>query len=141
MKSPILTMLLTLSLYGCAGGRATITANAIGPPVSFTNYVFTSTGQMRAAKPNEIVQHFKISKTTWTMFYRAITLGQKEWDVSAQLQEKLQQASGNAIVNLTVTADGPSMLVWYFAALVPILPSYVTTSLEGDVARIAETAE
>ncbi|MGA2137547.1 MAG: hypothetical protein ABSH14_01670 [Verrucomicrobiia bacterium] len=72
------------------------------------------------------------------MFYKLAPLGAKEWDISQELNAKIQQAGGNAAVNVTVHAEGANMLVWYFAALVPIIPSYVDVTVQGDIVRFRD---
>ena len=73
------------------------------------------------------------------MLWKAVPLNSKDWDVSDQLNNKLAAASGNAVINLTVHATGSNFLDWYFASLVPLIPSYVTVSVEGDIAKVANT--
>jgi hypothetical protein len=134
----ILWILPILLLTGGAGGRCLVTARKIEPPVSFTACVLDSEGQVRTATPNEVVDHFVLTKQSWSMFYKLIPLGRVEWDVSQDLNAKIQQASGNAAVNVTVRAKGGNPLLWYFGALVPIIPAFVDVTVEGDIVRLTE---
>ncbi len=125
-------------LCGCAGSRCRVAARSVQPPVSCTSAVMDSSGHVRKVRPGEVAGHFSVTKSNWSMFWTALPLSQREWDLSPELNAKLLQFSGNAVVNLTVRATGSDFLDWYFASLVPILPSYITVTVEGDVARIAD---
>jgi hypothetical protein len=132
-------MIPALLLCGCAGSRCHLAARSVQSPVSCTPAVLDSAGRLRKAQPNELVGHFVFDRSNWSMLWKAIPLNQTEWDLSPQLNAKLREFSGNAVVNLTVRANGSDFLDWYFAALVPILPSYVAVRVEGDVARIPQS--
>jgi hypothetical protein len=134
----LLWILPVVLLAGCAGSRCRLTARSVQQPVSCTPCVLDSAGRVRKAQPSEVVNHFVLTKSNWSMLWKALPLSQREWDASQELDAKLRESSGNAIVNLTVRASGSDFLDWYIAALVPILPSYVTVRLEGDVVRIPD---
>jgi len=134
----LIWMVPVVLLCSCAGSRCRVTALSVEQPVSCTACVLDSAGRIRAAKPNEVVSHFVLSRHQWSMLYRAVPLSQKEWDISPELKAKLEESSGNAIVNVRVSATGCDMLHWYLAALVPILPSYINMKVEGDVVRISD---
>lgn len=136
MKTTTWILSVTL-LTGCAGGRCLVTARTIQPPVSFTSCVLDSDGEVRCAQQNEVVRHFVLTKQNWSMFYTLLPLGQKEWDISQELNAKIQESAGNAAVNVTVQARGQPLL-WYFGALVPIIPAYVDVKVEGDIARFSD---
>jgi hypothetical protein len=123
-------------LCGCAGSHCRITANSVQAPVSCTGCVFDAAGKIREAKPGELVQHVKLSRTNWSMFWRGVPLNQTDWDISQEINNKLKENSGNALLNVKVNANGADLLDWYFAAILPIIPSYVHVSVEGDVARM-----
>ncbi len=133
-------LLVPLVLCGCAGGKVRVVTRSVQTPVSYTPCVFDSSGRIRRAHTNEVVKHFEISKANWSMLWTALPLNAREWDISPALNAQLQQASGNAVVNLTVQARGCDFLHWYIASLVPIIPSYVAVKIEGDVVRIPEHA-
>ena len=135
----LLWILPVMLLSACAGSRCRITAHSLQQPASCTPCVLDSAGRIRKAQPSEVVNHFVVTKSHWSMLWKALPLSQTEWDVSPELDAKLRQFSGNAVVNVTVRATGSDFLDWYLAALVPILPSYVTVTLEGDVVRIPDT--
>jgi len=135
----LLWILPAVLLSGCAGSRCRVTARSIQQPVSCTPCVLDSAGRIRKAQPNEVVKHFVLTKSNWSMLWKAIPLSHREWDVSQEIEAKLRESSGNAVVNLTLRATGSDFLDWYFAALVPILPSYVSVKLEGDIVRIPDT--
>ena len=129
--------ILPLTLFcGCAGSRCQISARTVHQPVSYTPCVFDATGQICEAKPNEVVQHIKLSRTNWSMFWRGMPLSSTNWDISEEINSQLKAASGNAVVNVKVKASGSDFLDWYLATLLPIIPSYVHVSLDADIVRI-----
>ena len=95
-----------------------------------------SAGRPHQVRPNEIVSHFKLAKTSTSMLWTIVPLSGREWDLSPELNSKIQAASGNAVVNVTVHATGGE---WYITPLIPIIPDYVSMTVEGDIARIQET--
>lgn len=139
MKKLLWILPVALLFVGCAGGRCHVTARTIEQPVSFTPCVLDSQGKVRQVKSEEIVGHFAISKTKWTMLYTAIPLGGKDWDISDELKARIQQVSGNSAVNVVVHTEGSNFLHWYFAALAPVIPCYVTVTVKGDIARFSNT--
>ena len=122
-------------LTGCAGGHCYVTARSVPQPVSCTPYVFDASGNIRQVQPREIVKHVVLKKNSWSMLWKTVPLNGRKWDISNDLNARLQQTSGNAIVNVTVTARGCNFLQWYMAALIPIIPSYVNVTVQGDIAR------
>ena len=75
------------------------------------------------------------------MFWTGIPLNNKVWDLSKEIEEELQKTPGNAVVNVTVRARGCDFLHWYIACLVPIIPSYVHVTVEGDIVQMSTSAK
>jgi hypothetical protein len=125
-----------LVLCGCAGAKCKLSARSVEPPVSCTPCVFDATGRIHEAATNEIVSHFTLTKTKWTVFWKSVPLGGEDWDISPELNAQLSRTRGNAIVNVMVTVEGCNFFQWYLAALIPVIPSYVTVKVDGDVAQI-----
>jgi hypothetical protein len=138
MKTTFCLIFCIILLSGCAGGKCRITAKSVVHPVSCTPCVFDSAGRIRTAQSADVVEHFEISKTRWTMFWTACPLNGGEWDISNEINAKLNKSPGNAIVNVRVKVRGCDFLNWYLAALVPIIPSYVHMDVQGDIVRIPD---
>lgn len=136
----LIIILCAASLCGCAGARCRVTAHSVREPVSCTPCVFDASGKICTARAGEIVRHIKFSRYNWSILWTGIPLNKRNWDISPELNRDLQQTPGNAVVNVTVRAQGCNFLYWYFAALVPILPSYEKVTVQGDIVNIAAVA-
>ncbi len=93
-----------LFLCGCAGARCRVCVHTVDTPVSCSGCVMDSAGRPHQVRPNEIVSHFKMAKTSTSMLWTLVPLGGREWDLSPELNSKILAASGNAVVNVTVHA-------------------------------------
>ena len=129
-------LLGTAMLYGCAGGHCRVSSPGVVQPVSCTSCVFDAAGRIRTAGSQEVVRHVELSKSNWTMLWTGIPLSKRDWDISPELNAKLQETPGNAVVNVTVRAEGCNFLHWYLAALVPVIPSYVNVKVDGDIVQM-----
>jgi hypothetical protein len=132
----ILNIILIFSFFSCAGAKCTVQATQVTQPVSYTSCVLNKEGRIIKVNEQQIVKHFKIQKEFWTMLYKLVKLTDKDWDISEELKKQLAESNGNAIVNVTVSLTGHAY--WYFSALIPIIPSYQTVVIEGDIAKIPE---
>ena len=138
MKNLVLILGAAL-LCGCAGAHCRVSAHSVQPPVSCTGCVFDASGKIRTAKPQELVRHIEFSRHNWSMFWTGVPLNQRDWDISPEINANLRQTPGNAVVNVTLRAQGCNIFHWYFAALLPIIPSYEKITVRGDIVNIAGT--
>lgn len=132
----------TLYIFGCfasscAGVKSTVMAPKINEPVSYTRSVFDKEGSILHANEQIIVKSFTLKKSFWAMFYRQISLTNPKWDISQELKKQIDEAKGNAIVNLRIKLVG-NYGYWYLSSLVPIIPDVQKVIVEGDVARFPE---
>jgi hypothetical protein len=128
---------LGASSASCAGSTGHVKADSLEQPVSFTPCVFDSGGAVYTASPRDIRKHVKLARTHWTMFWTLLNLTSDTWDLSEPLAAELSAAGGNAVVNLTVEAEGN---FWgYFAALVPVLPSWTRVRVECDIVHVPDS--
>lgn len=124
------------ALTGCAGANCRITANAVPQPVSCTPCVYDASGNIVKTTPDEVVRHITFSKYKWTMLWMSVPLDGKNWDISTNLNEILQKTPGDAVVNVTVTAESCDFFDGLVADLIPVIPSYSRTTVQGDIVRI-----
>lgn len=123
-----------LLLCGCAGGSVLVKAPNIDYPVSATQAVFDTNGNIVIPAEHQKLGHFSFGWKNWTIMWTAIPLTGREQDISDLLAHEIESRSGNAIVNLKLTTSGGP--VGYVTALLGIIPSYVSVSVEGDVVRV-----
>lgn len=120
---------------GCAGGQVFVSAPDARYPVSMSRSYVEADGDVVVPRPEELVEHFEISWRNWTLFWTLLPLSGDERDLSRELDAKVEEASGVAIVNLKVTAKEDPL--WFLLSLVPIYPSSVGVVVRGDVVRLA----
>lgn len=118
----------------CAGVHTTLKCQAVKQPICFTSFVFDADGNLVQATPDRIKAHFTHRKRFWAMLWRSQPLTNPEWDLSEKLSAELSRANGDAIVNMTITAQDDGMM-FFLTYLVPIIPSCQTVTVAGDVAR------
>jgi len=103
-------------------------------PISLTGTVYDAAGNpLRVGEGLEIVGHFDRSKRVWSLLFGAISLSD-DIDMGAIANEEMDKAGGAAVVNVTVETSSNGALK-YLGTLLPILPMYVATRVEGDVVR------
>ena len=125
-------------MAGCAGATCHVTANSVSQPVSYTPCVFDASGRIVKTTPQEVVRHVMFSKCNWTMLWMSVPLNNKNWDISTNLNQMLGQTPGDAVVNVTVTAESCDILDAWLAGLVPVIPSYSRVTVQGDIVRIPQ---
>ena len=72
------------------------------------------------------------------MLWTSVRLNNTNWDISTNLNAMLQETPGNAVVNVTVTADSPDLLDGLLADIIPIIPSYSLVTVQGDIVQIPQ---
>ena len=123
-----------LLLAGCAGGKCCVTAQELHQPASLTSALFDSAGNVVIPDENQKVGHFSFQWRNWSMGWKQIRLSPPSRDISEQLAGEIDARNGNGIVNLkvAVTSDGHGIL----ASALPLIPGYITVSVEGDVVNV-----
>jgi hypothetical protein len=133
---PAITCMIVLT--GCAGARCHVTANSVPQPVSCTSCVFDASGKIVKTTSREVVRHITLSKYNWTMLWMSVSLNGRNWDISTNLNEMLQKTPGDAVVNVTVTAESCDLFDGFVAGLIPVIPSYSRVTVQGDIVRIPQ---
>lgn len=127
--------LVLAALAGC-GGHYRVVAPTVDRPVSATAWVFDDGGALRRTPDDlDVLLHFKHEVQRWSLLWGLVGLGPDRIDVSAPLQSLLDANRCDAIVNLDATVS-ESDVGFNMLAFLPLLPSRVTTILEGDVVRM-----
>ena len=135
----VLVSIAMLLVSSCAGVRCHMTADSISEPVSFTSHILDRDGAVHTVDPDDVVHHFKLRNRRWAMFWRSANLTARDWDVSDILRNEIEENSGDAIANLQITTSDDFFLLWYFASLIPIIPDYMSVTIEGDVVCLGST--
>jgi hypothetical protein len=131
---PVLFAVMCCALV-CSSGCLSLSSTALHGsdlryPVSMSKSVVDAAGQIQVPKAAEKVAHFTRDWSHWGWFYGFVSLS-SHVDLSAMLNEEIEKAGGDGIVNLKVTAEG-SGLSWFISLLI-IIPERVDVTVEGDV--------
>tara|TARA_R110002072_G_scaffold273219_4_gene433835 strand:+ start:30185 stop:30619 length:435 start_codon:yes stop_codon:yes gene_type:complete len=124
----------------CSGGCLSLSSTALNGsdlryPVSMSKSVVDAAGQIHAPKASARVARFKRDWSHWGWLYGSVSLS-SHVDLSAMLNEEIEKAGGDGIVNLKVTAAG-SGLSWFISLLI-IIPERVDVTVEGDVYKLSD---
>lgn len=130
------TCVLLCAGAGCAGASMDVSADGITQPVSFTPAVFLSDGSLYVTQPEDVVRRVEVSRSAWSVLWKAVRFGTTDWDLGADLAAELEQGGGDAVVNLKVEAS--SDWWWLIGTLIPILPSCIDVTAEADIIRVPE---
>jgi hypothetical protein len=120
---------------GCAGARTTIAADHAAYPVSLSPAVRDSDKKIVSGDDLEHVAKFRADATAWGMPYSAIRLNPRT-DISAQINDQIRRAGGEAIVNLKIMS---AQCGANFAALIdaiPLWPGCAKIAVEGDIVKV-----
>jgi hypothetical protein len=136
--SLIMLVLYSTCALGCGGAKFSIVANEIERPVSASKSIFDKDGMLlKFPSDLELVHHFKFAERHMTIFWTSVDLKSPEHNISEKLTALLDQHDGDAIVNLKVSNNDWNWCINYWG-IIPILPSVVTTYVEGDIVRILQ---
>lgn len=122
-------------LAGCAGSRSSIVAWEASYPVSLSPMVRDPRGVVLGGDALEQVGEFSFEYRSTHMFFTLIPLARTHHDLSQAIDEQVQQAGGEAVVDLSVTAHHNDWT--YFCVLLGfgILPAYSDVTVSGRIVR------
>ena len=137
MKNRLCLAALALGLCGCTtGSHCRVTAPSVPRPVSCTSRVLDAAGRTLGPDDLQLVRPVTLTRTQWSLFWTWVPLGRREWDLSRALNAQLQETSGDAVINVTVTSRTCDRFHGFVAALLPIIPSYAHFQVDADVVRL-----
>ncbi len=124
------SLLLAALSIGCAGASVRVHASELKHPVSLSQAIYTSSGDVVIPAEASVVGHFSEDYSAWSILWTMIPLS-KDNDIAAMLDEKIEEHGGDGAVNLKVYASED----YFFAltSLIPIMPHAVYYNIEGDV--------
>lgn len=135
MKWSAWIAVVAMTTCGCAGASYKLVAPSVPAPVSATGAVFGPQGEvLRVPDQLEVVAHFALEQSHWAILWSLVSLGPRQHDLSAVLEEKLRAHHGDAIVNLEVTTSNHGG--YNLLGVIPLVPTATTARIEGDVVRL-----
>jgi hypothetical protein len=129
--------LAVLSLStGCAGARASITADDARYPVSLSRGVRDAEGDIVTSDREKTVATFRDHATSWAIGYSFIPLSKRK-DISGALNDQVKAAGGDAVVNLRTSSAHCASDFFIIFSILPVWPGCSTTEIEGDIIKVA----
>lgn len=138
-KNINIIFILLIMLCSCVGGRMFISANSVKYPVSVSEGVYDKNYNLLDNSDYTIIDHFEFKLSSVYIFWTLIPLTKNRKDISALLDNVIEDKGGDAIVNLSIQT-GPIIsgegFLNLFAQIIPIIPSVVVAKVEGDVIKL-----
>jgi hypothetical protein len=132
LKTLGLSGILAISSVGC-GVSSWVTAPESKYPISLSSGVRDQSGQLVPSQRKTVVGEYTKSYKACSMLWRIISFtGDK--DISADVNEKVSQAQGDAVTDLSVTSSGT---VWNLFTLIGIFPDCANVEISGKIVKVA----
>ncbi len=129
--------LLAVSAVGCSGAHASLVAPDAKYPISLSDGVRDSTGRLVPDEELEVVGAFQSDFSTWGMWWNIISFT-GDADISEDVNEQVNAAKGEGIVNLSVRSGNT---VWNGFTLFGLLPDATTVKVRGHIVRRRKKVE
>ena len=133
MKTRLLAPLL-LSITACAGGRTNLRFDETAYPVSLSPTVLGRDGGVLLPKAREVVGQLEIETKAWGLLWAAVPLTPNK-DLSARINEQVERAGGEAVVNLRITSRQCGVNHAWVLSTVPLWPGCARIFVQGDIIR------
>lgn len=119
---------------GCAGGRSNLRFDDTRYPVSLSPTVLGSDGVVLLPAGREVVGKLEIETKVYGLLWAAVPLTPNK-DLSTQVNEQIEQAGGQAVVNLRVTSRQCGLNSAWVLSTVPLWPGCSKVFVQGDIIR------
>jgi hypothetical protein len=128
---------VALVVFGiaCAGTKSSIVAEDCSYPVSMSSLVYGPDGQPLHREQLEEVGQFRFAYRSVHMFFTLIPLSRNRFDLSAEMDAQIEQAGGEAIVELSVLGHGNPWIELAPVIGFGLLPAYSDVSVTGVIVR------
>lgn len=135
MKKVVAGALLLAVASACAGAKGNVRFDSLKYPVSMSPVLYDSDGRMLYHERQlKSVDKFQYSRWIWSMFWTGLVFN-REQDLSAPVNQKIEESGGQGIVNLTVTTSGCFLNYVPLVSILPIWPGCTVVSIHGDVVK------
>lgn len=130
-----LLVLLATFAFACAGARSYVVAPTAKVPVSMSDGLRGPEGELLEASQKHIVGELSYEYRAWGMLWRIISFtGEK--DISAEINQQVAAAGGDAVNNLEVSTGN---CLFNMVTLVGLLPGCANVSIHGDIIKVTGT--
>lgn len=121
-------------LDGCAGGRSNLRFDDTRYPVSLSPTVLGSDGVVLLPARREVVGKLEIETKVYGLLWAAVPLTPNK-DLSTQVNDQIERAGGQAVVNLRVTSRQCGLNSAWVLSTVPLWPGCSKVFVQGDIIR------
>jgi hypothetical protein len=127
---------LIWGVAGCAGARATVTAEHARYPISASHQVRDDAGNVHGRATLQTVGRLQASSTKFGLLYSLVTVP-SSYDISDEVNSQVEAAGGEAVILLDVSVTGGCDVLNGFPVLnvLPIWPGCVPITVEGDIVK------
>lgn len=132
-----LIFLGALMAGGCAGGHSTLKFDETRYPVSLSPTVLGSDGQVLLPDGREVVGKLDLETKVYGMLWAAVPLTPNK-DISEKVNAAIEEAGGDAVVNLRVTSRQCGLNHAWVISTVPLWPGCSRVFVQGDIIRERE---
>lgn len=129
----VTTFLSLFIVMGCAGSRSRITAPSVKYPISLSPAIRNIDGTIFKEDDLVKVGKFYYKYITVFMLWTAIPLSHIKHDISNAVNEQIEKAGGDAIINLTVKNEGDGLAGFTSIISLGLLPSSSSIEIKGDI--------
>lgn len=132
----LLACLLFIAIGCGGGGRGSLTFDGLKHPASMSAFLYDKDNKT-AAKDKEltVLDKFSYEKKFWGLLYSTIPLSSDK-DVVEAINKKVEEAGGDGIINLSVTASNCAFNSFPILSLLPIMPGCVNAVVEGEIVKL-----
>lgn len=123
-------------MTGCAGARINVTADRSRYPISMSDAVRDSTGELHGRPSLKRVGELAVEETRIGILYSAVT-PRSTCDISDAVNAQVEAVHGEAVINLTVDVSASCAILNGFPVLnaLPIWPGCVPVTISGEIVR------
>jgi hypothetical protein len=127
--------LTTLAIgAGCSGAKSYVRADQSAYPISLSNGLRGSDGQLIPDARKSPVGAFETHWSSWTAVWTLIPLSNRTRDISEEVNQQVKKAGGDAIVGLDVKV---TQCGWNYLTILGILPGCDNVSVTGHIVKVA----
>lgn len=135
VRNYLVAISTTVMLTGCiTGGRTEVRFDNTAYPVSLSPAVYGSDGAVLADTERTVVGELNVNLRAWSMVWGAVSL-KRIRDVSEKINAQIQEANGQAVVNMKILARQCGGNYVVPLTMLPLYPGCTKIKITGDIVR------
>lgn len=134
LKYLLLLVMMPFSV-GCAGAKGNMTFDDLKYPASMSAFIYGNNNETLVKGDNlDVVGDFKYEKKFWGILYSMVPLSSDK-DIVEAINRKIDEAGGEGLINLSVTAENCAFNSFPLLSLLPIMPGCLNVTIEGEIVK------